>query len=137
MRGWALARRPEGLPQETDVELVEAPTPWPGEGEALIESLYLSVDPGTRPRLSADTYAAAFRIGEEGRPFRQAFADGTADGTGFGKVEHPLPGGVHVHDAVMEIQDDDAIVNAFDDGIKRHGDDVEGLMAGDASVVKG
>lgn len=64
MRRWALARRPDGLPQETDFELVEAPTPSPGEGEALIESLYLSVDPGTRPRLSADTYAAAFRIGD-------------------------------------------------------------------------
>lgn len=64
MRRWALARRPDGLPQVTDFELVETPTPSPGDGEALIESLYLSVDPGTRPRLSADTYAAAFRIGD-------------------------------------------------------------------------
>lgn len=64
MRRWALARRPEGLPEQSDFRLVEAEIPQIGEGEALIATSYLSVDPGTRPRLSADTYAAAFRIGD-------------------------------------------------------------------------
>lgn len=64
MRRWALARRPDGIPRESDFQLIEAETPSPGEGEALIATTHLSVDPGTRPRLSADTYAAAFRIGD-------------------------------------------------------------------------
>lgn len=64
MRRWALAKRPDGIPRESDFQLIEAETPSLGEGEALIATTHLSVDPGTRPRLSADTYAAAFRIGD-------------------------------------------------------------------------
>jgi NADPH-dependent curcumin reductase CurA len=64
MQRWALAKRPEGVPRESDFQLIEADIPRTNDGEALIACSHLSVDPGTRPRLSADTYAAAFRIGD-------------------------------------------------------------------------
>lgn len=64
MKRWTLARRPDGVPRESDFRLIETAIPPLDDGEALIATTHLSVDPGTRPRLSADTYAAAFRIGD-------------------------------------------------------------------------
>lgn len=47
-----LVKRPEGLPQRGDFEVVDAVLPDIAEGQLLIEQLYMSVDPAMRPRLS-------------------------------------------------------------------------------------
>ena len=60
-----LAARPTGLPKESDFRLVESPVPVPGPGEALVRTLYLSVDPYMRGRMNdAKSYAPPAQIGE-------------------------------------------------------------------------
>jgi NADPH-dependent curcumin reductase CurA len=55
----------EGEPQLSNFELVESPIPEPGEGELLLRNLYVSVDPGSRGRLSGrDSYVPAKPVGE-------------------------------------------------------------------------
>ncbi len=46
-----LTAPPVGIPKESDFQMVESPIPRAGAGEALIRTLYLSVDPYMRPRL--------------------------------------------------------------------------------------
>ena len=48
----SLVSHPHGMPCESDFQLVEAPIPTPGPGEALVRALYLSVDPYMRGRIS-------------------------------------------------------------------------------------
>jgi NADPH-dependent curcumin reductase len=60
-----LAARPHGEPKETDVRLVETPVPEPGPGQMLLRTLYLSLDPYMRGRMSAGpSYVAATEIGD-------------------------------------------------------------------------
>jgi len=60
-----LASRPVGFPKETDFKLVESPIPTPGDGEVLVRSIYLSVDPYMRGRMNAvGGYAAPVQIGQ-------------------------------------------------------------------------
>ncbi len=47
-----LMKRPDGMPKVSDFSLVEADLPDPADGQALVENLYLSIDPATRPRLT-------------------------------------------------------------------------------------
>ncbi len=47
-RQWVLRRRPQGLIQDGDLELVESPVGEPGEGEVLVRTIYLSLDPTNR-----------------------------------------------------------------------------------------
>jgi NADPH-dependent curcumin reductase len=64
-RQFVLARRPEGMPQESDWKLVENPVPEPGEGEIVARANWLSVDPYMRSRLgTARNYAKNVEIGE-------------------------------------------------------------------------
>ncbi len=65
-----LKRRPAGTPTSADFEVVDAPIPEPGEGEALVRGIYLSLDPYMRGRMSAArSYAKPVEIGAvmEGR----------------------------------------------------------------------
>ena len=58
-----LKSRPVGEPKESDFALVETPTPEPGEGEILSRTIYLSLDPYMRGRLSAsESYAASVEL---------------------------------------------------------------------------
>jgi NADPH:quinone reductase len=60
-----LAARPEGLPQESDFRLVETPIPEPAEGQFLVRTNYLSVDPYMRGRISEiKSYAEPVGIGQ-------------------------------------------------------------------------
>jgi NADPH-dependent curcumin reductase CurA len=60
-----LAQRPRGFPKDSDFRLVESPVPSPGEGQFLVRSLYLSVDPYMRGRMNdAPSYAPPVQIGE-------------------------------------------------------------------------
>jgi NADPH-dependent curcumin reductase len=59
-----LAARPHGEPKESDFKLVETPVPEPGPGQLLLRTLYLSLDPYMRGRMSAGpSYAPPTDIG--------------------------------------------------------------------------
>ena len=60
-----LAARPVGMPKESDFRLVESPVPNPGRGEVLVRTLFLSVDPYMRGRLTGiTTYARGLDLGD-------------------------------------------------------------------------
>ena len=60
-----LAKRPEGMPKESDFSMVEAPLPQLGAGQVLIRALYLSVDPYVRGRLTGNSsYVKGIQPGE-------------------------------------------------------------------------
>lgn len=108
-----LASRPSGLPRETDFEIVEVPTPVPTDGEVVIKSIYISVDPYMRGRMrDAKSYVRPIEIGEvmsggvigkvvESRhhKFRAGeYVEGTlpwqeysvSDGKGLRRIDHSL-----------------------------------------------
>lgn len=59
-----LAARPDGEPTPADFEVVTEPVPDPGEGEVLLRTIYLSLDPYMRGRMSAEkSYAAPVEVG--------------------------------------------------------------------------
>src|SRR6185503_17410432 len=59
-----LAARPVGFPKDSDFKLVESPVPVPGEGQMLVRSIYISVDPYMRGRMNdVKSYAAPVPIG--------------------------------------------------------------------------
>ncbi len=60
-----LAARPEGEPQPKHFRLAETPSPEPGDGEVLLRTLWLSLDPYMRGRMSAArSYARPVEVGE-------------------------------------------------------------------------
>ena len=60
-----LAARPAGLPRESDFRITEVPVPDPGEDEALVRSLFLSLDPYMRGRMRDEkSYAPPVQLGE-------------------------------------------------------------------------
>ena len=60
-----LASRPVGYPKESDFNLVEVLIPKPEDGEVLVKTIYLSVDPYMRGRINAaKSYAANVEIDE-------------------------------------------------------------------------
>src|SRR3977135_1569848 len=60
-----LKSRPEGAPSLPNFELTQRPVPVPGEGEVLMRTLYLSLDPYMRGRMSdAKSYAKPAAVGE-------------------------------------------------------------------------
>jgi NADPH-dependent curcumin reductase CurA len=59
-----LRRRPAGEPREDDFELVTTTIADPGEGEMLLKTLWLSLDPYMRGRMNdAKSYAPPIRLG--------------------------------------------------------------------------
>jgi len=64
-RQFRLAARPVGLPKESGFTLVEAPLPPPQQGEVVVKTVYLSVDPYMRGRITGvRTYADPVNIGD-------------------------------------------------------------------------
>jgi NADPH:quinone reductase len=60
-----LASRPVGLPKVSDFHLIYGPKPVLVGGQALVRSVYLALDPGTRGRMSeVYPYARPLAIGE-------------------------------------------------------------------------
>lgn len=58
-----LASRPHGLPTADNFRLEEVPVPQPKDGEVLLRSVYLSLDPYMRGRMSdAPSYAAPVEV---------------------------------------------------------------------------
>lgn len=64
-RVFTLAERPVGMPDDDTFGFEERDVPEPGPGEALVRSLYMSVDPYMRGRMrDAESYAEPWDIGE-------------------------------------------------------------------------
>jgi hypothetical protein len=62
---WRLASRPSGWVREEDLTLVETAVPEPKDGEALVENLWLSLDPYMRGRMNdAKSYVKGLEIGD-------------------------------------------------------------------------
>ncbi|MGH9968785.1 MAG: NADP-dependent oxidoreductase, partial [Pyrinomonadaceae bacterium] len=60
-----LASRPAGMPTSDNFRIVETDVPQPKEGEVLVRTLYLSVDPYMRGRMSdRKSYIAPFGVNE-------------------------------------------------------------------------
>ena len=60
-----LASRPVGEPKPSDFRIEEYPVPAPGDGQLLLRTIWLSLDPYMRGRMSdAASYAAPVQIGE-------------------------------------------------------------------------
>jgi NADPH-dependent curcumin reductase CurA len=60
-----LKSRPDGAPGLNHFELVQSPVPAPGDGEVLLRTRYLSLDPYMRGRMSAaKSYAKPVGVGE-------------------------------------------------------------------------
>ena len=59
-----LKQRADGVPVEQDFELVDAATERPAAGELLCETLYLSLDPYLRGRISGRHISGAINAGD-------------------------------------------------------------------------
>ncbi|AQA24163.1 zinc-binding dehydrogenase family protein [Rhodococcus sp. MTM3W5.2] len=60
-----LASRPVGEPQPSDFRIETVPVPVPGDGQLLLKTLYLSLDPYMRGRMSAaKSYADPVELGD-------------------------------------------------------------------------
>jgi NADPH-dependent curcumin reductase CurA len=60
-----LKNRPEGLPKESDFELAEAVIPEIGDGEVLVQNIYMSVDPYMRGRMvDRKSYVPPFQLNQ-------------------------------------------------------------------------
>jgi NADPH-dependent curcumin reductase CurA len=64
-RQFTLAARPVGMPKESDFQLLESPLPQLSENQILLRTLFLSVDPYMRSRMTGiRTYADPVDIGQ-------------------------------------------------------------------------
>ena len=64
-RQWILERRPVGAIADGDLVLKESPIPTPAEGEVLVRTTYLSLDPTNRTWMSdVDQYMEPVRVGD-------------------------------------------------------------------------
>jgi NADPH-dependent curcumin reductase CurA len=60
-----LASRPTGEPSPENFDIVQSPMPEAGEGEIVVRTIYLSIDPYMRGRMDdAKSYAASVQIGD-------------------------------------------------------------------------
>jgi len=77
-----LAARPQGAPKDSDFRLETAELPTPGDGEFLVEVIWLSLDPYMRGRMDdAKSYAQPVDIGGvmEGQGVGRVIASNTPD----------------------------------------------------------
>jgi len=71
-RQWILHARPAGRLTGEEFRWTEAPIPRPSDGQVLIRTLWLSVDPAQRIWMSRDSYKPAVPLGD----VMQSFAVG-------------------------------------------------------------
>ena len=61
---WLLASRPQGLPSESNFQWNETPVPELGDGQILVRTIYISLDPTNRVWMNeADSYLPAIPLG--------------------------------------------------------------------------
>lgn len=64
-RRFVLAKRPQGMPTTEDIRLEEVDVPQPSQGQVLLRTLFLSLDPYMRGRMDdAESYAAPLALGD-------------------------------------------------------------------------
>lgn len=64
-REYRLAAFPEGRPTESDFDLAEVTIGSPGDGELVVQNLWMSVDPYMRGRMTRrESYIAGFEVGK-------------------------------------------------------------------------
>ncbi|MCX7902489.1 MAG: NADP-dependent oxidoreductase [Burkholderiaceae bacterium] len=64
-RQWRLAARPVGEAKRSDFEFAQAPLPAPGDGQVLVQVLYISLDPAMRGWMNEGrSYIAPVALGE-------------------------------------------------------------------------
>jgi len=64
-RRWVLASRPSGKPSVDNFRLEEVAVPTPGQGQILLKTRYLSLDPYMRGRMAAgESYADRVELGD-------------------------------------------------------------------------
>jgi NADPH-dependent curcumin reductase CurA len=64
-RQWLLASRPQGMVEQSHFEFREEPVPVPGEGQFLVQNLYLSLDPAMRSWMTdRPSYIPPVGVGE-------------------------------------------------------------------------
>lgn len=64
-RQWLMKERPQGMVQESNFEYREQPIPEPGDGEILVQNLYLSFDPTFRGQMmDRPNYVPPMQIGD-------------------------------------------------------------------------
>ena len=66
-RQWILKSRPDGMPTEADFELVDSPMPSPEYGQVLIKSLWNSMDPYMRGRITSSPIGGVIESEAVGR----------------------------------------------------------------------
>ena len=66
-RQWILNLRPDGMPTEADFELVDSPMPSPEYGQILIKSLWNSMDPYMRGRITSSPIGGVIESEAVGR----------------------------------------------------------------------
>lgn len=60
-----LAAHPKGMPKESDFEMAEEAVPEPGDGQVVVKTKWLTVDPYMRGRMSGvKTYVDPFELGQ-------------------------------------------------------------------------
>jgi len=85
-----LKNRPAGLPTESDFELAEVAVPQAGEGQVLVQNIYMSVDPYMRARMDdRRSYMPPFQL------------DQPLDGTCVGRVVESNSDQFQVDDIVL------------------------------------
>ena len=65
-RQFVLASRPSGYPKESDFGLIESPVSEPSDGQLLVRTIFLSVDPYMRGRMNNNrgSYASPVENGK-------------------------------------------------------------------------
>ena len=114
-----LRSRPDGIPQAENFEVVEATVPEPGEGEVLVRSRFLAIEPAMRGWVSAvanysspvalGSVMRSFAAGEVVRSRNPDYAPGDQVTGMFGWQEYAVAG---VHEISRKVPRDDIPLSA-------------------------
>ncbi len=95
-----LTKRPDGMPKISDFQLVESELPPIAEGQALVQNLYLSIDPATRPRLTQgqelNTVVGDFALGRVLQSKAKALKEGDIVRAAYGYRERYVADARHL-----------------------------------------
>jgi NADPH-dependent curcumin reductase CurA len=95
-----LVKRPDGMPRESDFVVREVALPEPAEGQALVQNLFLSIDPATRPRLTRgqdlNAVLGGFALGRVVRSRASSLKEGDAVRAAYGYRERFVADAKHL-----------------------------------------
>ncbi len=94
-RQWVLRQRPQGLIKDGDLELVESPVPELADGEVLVRTVYLSLDPTNRTWMNdSEGYLPPVGLGDVMRGLTIGVVEQSkSDRFKVGEVVSPMSGG--------------------------------------------